>query len=316
MKKLLVVMTAVMAAMLILAAPALAVDTVDWTDWTAYSPGSVTGSIGSLTISYSGETNPPAQTSGGTNYWVPNTPYLSTLVTNAPATPDIVRLSSLNASLANEITFSAPVKDPIMAIVSLGQPGYKVSYDFNAPFDVVSYGPGYWNPPGTPGTLTELPGDVLEGEEGHGVIQFKGTFTSISWTGSPFEYWHGFTIGILKALPVAIDIKPGSDPNSINIDSNGRGVVPVAILGSASFDVTCIDPLSVKLEGAAVALKGKSGNAGSLSDVNCDGYTDLVVHIADFSVAEGSTIAKLTALTYDGLTVEGSDSIRIVPPTN
>ena len=40
-------------------------------------------------------------------------------------------------------------------------------------------------------------------------------------------------------IDVDIDIKPGSDPNSINTRSNG--VVPVAILGSATFDVTTID---------------------------------------------------------------------------
>ena len=38
----------------------------------------------------------------------------------------------------------------------------------------------------------------------------------------------------------AIDIKPGSDPNCINI--NGHGVIPVAILGSEDFDVSLVDP--------------------------------------------------------------------------
>lgn len=311
-------MACVMAMSLLAAAsPAMAVDTVDWADWTWATTGaaaSATGTIGPLSITYSGEIYPAAQVSGGTNFWLPNTPYLSATVTNAPPTPDIIRLNGMSSTALNQITFSEPIIDPVMAICSLGQPNdYYVRYDFDAPFDVLSYGPGYW---GGPGTLTELTGNVLEGLEGHGTIQFRGTFSSISWTVSPRENWHGFTIGKLKVNSLAIDIKPGSDPNSVNIDSNGRGVIPVAILGSAGFDVSLINPLTVTLEGAAVQLKGKSGSAGSLTDVNGDGYMDLVVHIADFSVADGATTAKLTASTYGGQLFEGSDTIRLVPPTN
>jgi len=56
-------------------------------------------------------------------------------------------------------------------------------------------------------------------------------------------------------IRVAIDIKPGSDPNSINLSS--AGVVPVAILSSATFDATQVDPASVTLAGARVKLIGK-----------------------------------------------------------
>jgi hypothetical protein len=46
-------------------------------------------------------------------------------------------------------------------------------------------------------------------------------------------------------LPVALDIKPGSCPNPINIKS--KGVLPTAIVGTSCFDVTQIDPASVLL---------------------------------------------------------------------
>jgi len=113
-------------------------------------------------------------------------------------------------------------------------------------------------------------------------------------------------------IEVNIDIKPGSDPNSINLSSNG--VVPVAILGSADFDVTTVDPLSVELAGASVRIKGKSGNAGSYKDVNGDGYLDLVVQVYTTELVLGDGIADLTGLTYDGVPIHGTDSIRIVPP--
>jgi len=112
---------------------------------------------------------------------------------------------------------------------------------------------------------------------------------------------------------VAIDIKPGSDPNCFN--SDGHGVIPVAILGSEHFDASTVDPFTAQLDGALVRVKGKSGNAGSLEDVNSDGYLDLVVQIVDDGAySAGDTTATLTAFTYDGLAIEASDSICIRPP--
>jgi len=48
-------------------------------------------------------------------------------------------------------------------------------------------------------------------------------------------------------IDTAVDIKPGSCPNPLNVGS--RGVLPVAILGTDDFDVRMVDPASVKLVG-------------------------------------------------------------------
>lgn len=107
-----------------------------------------------------------------------------------------------------------------------------------------------------------------------------------------------------------VDIKPGSFPNCFN--SNDHGVIPIAILGSADFDVTIIDPLTIQLDGQAVRVKGKSGNAGSCEDVNEDGFIDLVVQILDDAAYEaGETTGTVTAQSYDGVLFEGQDSICI-----
>ena len=112
---------------------------------------------------------------------------------------------------------------------------------------------------------------------------------------------------------VLIDIKPGSYPNSINLGSNG--VVPVAILGSAVFDATTVDPLTVTLAGSEVKVKGHSGNSGSLEDVDGDGFLDLVVQVytENLDLITGDLDAVLNAYTYAGPALTGSDSIRIVP---
>lgn len=134
-----------------------------------------------------------AQTAGGTNYWNPSAPYVSAQVDNAPPGTDIVQLSGGQQQIYT-VTLSEAIKDPIMAIVSLGAPGIPTTYDFSAPFTIVSQGTGYWG--GTSTTMQQLAGDILLANEGHGTIQFIGTFTTFSWTVPTPESWHGFTFGI------------------------------------------------------------------------------------------------------------------------
>jgi len=150
-----------------------------------------------------------------------------------------------------------------------------------------------------------------------GLLTIKFEATAGAWGGCPGYGQVAFNMIELYCLdpyPVAIDIKPGSDPNSINLDS--KGVVPVAILGSDCFDAGTVDPLTVELAGADVRLKGKSGNAGSLEDVNDDGFLDLVVQVYtdQFALTAGATEAVLKAHTYDNLAISGSDWVQIVPP--
>ncbi len=115
-------------------------------------------------------------------------------------------------------------------------------------------------------------------------------------------------------LKVDIDIKPGSDPNSINQSS--AGVIPVAILSSASFDATTVVPESIDLAGASVKLVGKNERPlCHQEDVNADGLWDLVcqVYTWQFLVEEGTDKAVLRGQTSSGLWIWGEDSVRIVP---
>jgi len=107
---------------------------------------------------------------------------------------------------------------------------------------------------------------------------------------------------------VDIDIKPGSDPNSINTKS--MGLVPVAILGSASFDVTQVDVTTLTF-GPAGASPAHSGH---LEDVNGDGLTDLVSHYVQkqTGLAVGDTQACITGALLDGTPISGCDSVNIV----
>ncbi len=110
-------------------------------------------------------------------------------------------------------------------------------------------------------------------------------------------------------ITVKIDIKPGSFPNSINPRS--RGVIPVAILTTDTFDASAVDPTTV--------FFGATGNETApvhsvLEDIDGDGNTDLLLHFRTqrTGIVCGSTSASLTGETFGGQAIEGSDSIRTV----
>jgi hypothetical protein len=113
---------------------------------------------------------------------------------------------------------------------------------------------------------------------------------------------------------VLIDIKPGSYPNCFNND--GHGVIPVAILSSATFDATQIDASTVTLEGLSIGARGRANKLmAHLEDVNGDGLIDLVVQIEDVDGAftSGNGTATLTGYLFDGSSFQGTDEICVVP---
>jgi N-acetylneuraminic acid mutarotase len=113
-------------------------------------------------------------------------------------------------------------------------------------------------------------------------------------------------------LHVAIDIKPGDASNTINLKS--LGVVPVAILGSATFDPLSVDPSTVTLAGAPVATRGRGVPMTSQGDFNHDGYLDLLLQFRTQSLQLDSTTtqAVLYGETTTGQRIRGTDSVRVV----
>jgi hypothetical protein len=105
-----------------------------------------------------------------------------------------------------------PVVNPIMDIVSLGQPGAPTHYIFSLSdgqtMSVLNQGPS--NAFGGCSTCLSLSGANLAGSEGDGVVQFTGTYTTLSWTGSNPEFWNGFTFGV-TGLATTETPEPGTE---------------------------------------------------------------------------------------------------------
>jgi hypothetical protein len=189
-----------------------------------------------------------AQTGGsGTNYWLPASTYQSSAVENAPPTSDIIQLAG-GENETYTVNLSQPIVDPIMAIVSLGASGTPITYNFDSPFTIVSQGTDDWG--GSSTSLTQLPGNVLQGAEGSGVIQFIGTYSTFSWTVPQPEEWHGFTFGILTSAALydgggpdgsttviggdaGSDAAPSTDASTMNDAAGSSDAGPVPEAGAA-----------------------------------------------------------------------------------
>lgn len=135
-------------------------------------------------------------------------------------------------------------------------------------------------------------------------------------------------------IEVSVDIKPTSCPNPLNVD--GKGVLPVAILGTADFDVTQVDPASVRLVGVTPLRWSLEDVATPYGDqfsdppgcMECttegaDGYMDLTLKFdtqeivaALGPVNDGDCL--LLVLTgnlkeeFGGTPISGADVVRII----
>jgi probable HAF family extracellular repeat protein len=176
-------------------------------------------------------------------------------------------------------------------------------------------------------TAGQIVGGFSDGTTSHGFLTDGATFTPIDVPGASQtqafgindsgqivgEFTdatgvHGF-VATPQVTVVTIDIKPGSDPATINPKS--QGVIPVAILTTDTFDATTVNASTVRF--------GKNGTEAppvqsAVEDVNGDGLSDLILHFNTQAtgIQCGDTSASLTGQTFSGRAIQGSDSIVTV----
>jgi hypothetical protein len=137
------------------------------------------------------------------------------------------------------------------------------------------------------------------------------------WQGGDDESWaiENLEIIVDASIEVDIDIKPDSDPNSINCE-NEKGTITVAVLTTEDFEALSIDHKTVTFEGASEThVNKKTGEPlRHMEDIDLDGDMDLVFHysLGDTTLTCGSETGTLIGETYDGVFVSGTDSVRMV----
>jgi len=125
-----------------------------------------------------------------------------------------------------------------------------------------------------------------------------------------------FELQQATVFQIEIDIQPWSDINPIN--PFGRGITPVALLGSDDLDVADADVTTLAFgpNGAAPAFDLTNPFVYWLShwDVNDDGKKDLLSHYRteETGIAMGDAEACLAGETLDGMPLEGCDAITTV----
>jgi hypothetical protein len=158
-------------------------------------------------------------------------------------------------------------------------------------------------------------GGTYSGSVGGALMPYKGSIDELAVFNraltaeeiSAIYYARG--AGMCKFLAVEIDIKPGSFPNSINPKS--KGVIPVVILSTPTFNATTVDPLSVKF-GLNNAVE--THRRGHIEDVDHDGDLDMMLHFStqEAGIQCGATQASLTGQTISGQAITGTDAIVTV----
>ena len=92
--------------------------------------------------------------------------------------------------MAHTLTFSQDVTNAVMPIYSLGALPTEARLTFSQPFVVLSSDGRF----ASGGDSTS--GYTLSGNEGNGLIQFLGTYDTISWVVEDVEISHGISIGL------------------------------------------------------------------------------------------------------------------------
>lgn len=163
---------------------------VTWTDWSTKNQGIM--NFGSTTVNVTLEGLANSLISGDSYYNNSSTGYTNVTGTYGGLAPfDIIQeWDAGNVKL----TFSQPVTDLYLSLVSVGRSYMPVSYIFNTPFTVISSGSNVW---GYDHYTTS--GNTYTGYESNGILKFSGTFTTFEFTIANPEYWHGFNIAATPA---------------------------------------------------------------------------------------------------------------------
>lgn len=211
-------------------------DTFAWTNWTSATPGSATpgsatGTLGStlygtIGVTYSGQTSGIATEPS----WGPVSTFTGGIVGNAPTPHNGLALEG-GQTYTETITFSHAVTDPAFAIWSLGSGSVPAYFNFNSsePFNLLGGGPSAEYG----GQSIVIAGTAIDGSEGNGLVQFIGTYSSLTFTTPNYEGYYSLTVGEDATLtdnpnPPTPPTTVTPEPASLSLLITGLAAIPYA----------------------------------------------------------------------------------------
>jgi len=164
-------------------------------------------------------------------------------------------------------------------------------------------------------TVTSNPATLQTTQQVTGDHSVQITIDSIQTQGGIVE----FTLE--KKIIVDLDLKPQSCPNPVNVLS--KGLVPVAILGTAEFDVNDIVISSLPdrtikhtIEDVAAPFGGPLIDQFSCTEAGPDGFDDLIFKIPSSKLnclPDGElALLIIDGVLLDGTPFEGSDIALVI----
>jgi hypothetical protein len=127
---------------------------------------------------------------------------------------------------------------------------------------------------------------------------------------------------VVNRVSLDVDVKPGSEDNTLNSGSYGKFWVAILTTESEnpaeSVDASMVIVPSVRFGGAAVDNQGRGIPRTKLEDVDGDGDLDLLLQFETQDLVKARTLGPFTrsielrASLSDGREVSGSDEVRVV----
>jgi len=208
---------------------------IAWTSWNISSSNPPVGTIvlnqQSIGVVFNGSPGSPSPGSFILGGFAPTNSFVGGSISNLPPNSNSIKLFG-GTQQKQTINFSQAVVDPVIAIWSLGTPSSAAQFVFDqSAFSIEACGSNIT----FGGACISKSGNTVSGREGNGVIQFDGTYSSLSWINPISENYYAFTVGATSIPPQPPTPVSVPEPSNIlGLGLVGLGLTAIKMKGVLS----------------------------------------------------------------------------------